>query len=728
MKRKLFVRITEYYLILICVIMVILFFALHYVFKEYKEDVVAATCQLYENQIEKIDSDIRKFSDISKEIYTDDTLSKEIFELHGVEAILAHKKLQLYKNSLELIEDLVLYFDSNKLYTQDGSVSLDVYIKQTLNLNMESETMFKKMLEERANNTTLVVENNEGDKGILYVYSSPVSSKINVVTVVFYVSEEILDKILQGFFGVYDSVAMMRTNKGEILSCGSNIKAMTENALNDFCMQIQENGVVDHYTVIECESEQQGYSVYLAISEKQFWDRQFKIQIIFLIGTVFVFVFLMIVIFFINRRFYEPITEIAQMIVNQNDQKDKSANDEYDIIRNAISQNARQSLYYQESYSAILAKVRDTVTLLLCSGVTREEEKLVSILGDFNLLPEMEYYTVVGILLNENSESLYDYLISKKRVRYCAFSEMDGKSLLIAIIELSDLDIHYDTRESFGKDIFSHAKLNEVICHMVAFGIVYNSLQDICISYREMISVIESGIKEKKFGIISYFEEKAKINVENHIFLSQRLTILSQALQKGDIPKAKDIIYSLGDVYRSESNVEKVRFYKYSVVQVIINIIVKDNQNINTIKEVSQLYFLRNLEFEKTVCEYLERIVTNYSIKAENLADEEKLILDYIHEHFAEALLSQDMVSDAFGVSRQKINSIVKSSVGMTYSNYVSYLRLEYAGKLLRETDLNVADIAERVGYSDNSRFISKFQLYYKMTPGQYRRSEQQLK
>ncbi|QSQ23262.1 helix-turn-helix transcriptional regulator [Pyxidicoccus parkwayensis] len=60
---------------------------------------------------------------------------------------------------------------------------------------------------------------------------------------------------------------------------------------------------------------------------------------------------------------------------------------------------------------------------------------------------------------------------------------------------------------------------------------------------------------------------------------------------------------------------------------------------------------------------------------------------------------------------------------GRTFREVVEALRLEKARHLLAEDSLNVAGIAQRVGYSDARALRRAFQRWTGMSPGRYRRS-----
>ena len=62
-----------------------------------------------------------------------------------------------------------------------------------------------------------------------------------------------------------------------------------------------------------------------------------------------------------------------------------------------------------------------------------------------------------------------------------------------------------------------------------------------------------------------------------------------------------------------------------------------------------------------------------------------------------------------------------KQSMGMTPTNYIAERRIEGATKLLQETDLPIAEIALRSGFSSQSHFTTSFRRVAGATPRAFR-------
>lgn len=67
------------------------------------------------------------------------------------------------------------------------------------------------------------------------------------------------------------------------------------------------------------------------------------------------------------------------------------------------------------------------------------------------------------------------------------------------------------------------------------------------------------------------------------------------------------------------------------------------------------------------------------------------------------------------------LGQLFKKQMGMSFLDYVHRTRVEAARKLLRRTNLRIADVASRVGYEDPEQFAAKFKQWLGMTPSQYK-------
>lgn len=73
------------------------------------------------------------------------------------------------------------------------------------------------------------------------------------------------------------------------------------------------------------------------------------------------------------------------------------------------------------------------------------------------------------------------------------------------------------------------------------------------------------------------------------------------------------------------------------------------------------------------------------------------------------------------GTNERRLTQIFRQQVGMTAYEYLQQLRLERGRGLLRDSELQVQLIADRVGYRNATDFTRAFRRHFGVTPRQYR-------
>ena len=94
--------------------------------------------------------------------------------------------------------------------------------------------------------------------------------------------------------------------------------------------------------------------------------------------------------------------------------------------------------------------------------------------------------------------------------------------------------------------------------------------------------------------------------------------------------------------------------------------------------------------------------------------------LDYIHRHYAENISMAEAARQVFR-SPEYFSRQFKEEVGENFNAYLTLYRLDRAQELLDQTDLRIAEIAERVGYTTPGYFSKLYKKYKGITPEQAR-------
>lgn len=129
---------------------------------------------------------------------------------------------------------------------------------------------------------------------------------------------------------------------------------------------------------------------------------------------------------------------------------------------------------------------------------------------------------------------------------------------------------------------------------------------------------------------------------------------------------------------------------------------------------LTELFFLIAQLFNEEKNEY-------QSIKiSKNISDDFKPILDYVMRMYNKKITLDSMAKE-FGTNRTSLNNLFKKETNMTAIAYIIDLRLRIAATMISDTDLPIAEIAERTGYSDVTHFERLFKKKYNTTPSSYK-------
>lgn len=97
-----------------------------------------------------------------------------------------------------------------------------------------------------------------------------------------------------------------------------------------------------------------------------------------------------------------------------------------------------------------------------------------------------------------------------------------------------------------------------------------------------------------------------------------------------------------------------------------------------------------------------------------------EVALQYIRAHYGEELTLEKAASLVY-LNPVYFSQLFKQKTGKGFKEYITHLRLERAMELLRDSELKVGDIAERVGYPDVRHFSQIFRKKTGCTPSEYR-------
>lgn len=96
--------------------------------------------------------------------------------------------------------------------------------------------------------------------------------------------------------------------------------------------------------------------------------------------------------------------------------------------------------------------------------------------------------------------------------------------------------------------------------------------------------------------------------------------------------------------------------------------------------------------------------------------------VQYIYLHFREDLTLENTAARA-GISPNHFSEKFHSCMNLTFKEYLTRIRLDYAVKLLLYTDISIAEVSYFSGFNSTSYFLRTFKKRFLMSPLVYRKN-----
>ncbi|HEY8343741.1 MAG TPA: response regulator [Bacillota bacterium] len=115
--------------------------------------------------------------------------------------------------------------------------------------------------------------------------------------------------------------------------------------------------------------------------------------------------------------------------------------------------------------------------------------------------------------------------------------------------------------------------------------------------------------------------------------------------------------------------------------------------------------------------ELAEYIGSNEQNKMDSIIEE---ITDFIKENYDQDLNLQKL-AERFYINPVYLGQLFKKSTGARFCDYLHRIRIDEAKKMLRRTDMKVAEIARLLGYRDPDYFVRKFKAITRVSPSAFK-------
>lgn len=94
--------------------------------------------------------------------------------------------------------------------------------------------------------------------------------------------------------------------------------------------------------------------------------------------------------------------------------------------------------------------------------------------------------------------------------------------------------------------------------------------------------------------------------------------------------------------------------------------------------------------------------------------------IEYIEDHYPDSDFSLGALAESMSVSEGHISRLFKSETDISINNYLTKYRIKMAMDYLKDVQVKVYEVAEKVGYQDIAYFSNTFKKLVGKTPSDY--------
>ncbi len=501
----------------------------------------------------------------------------------------------------------------------------------------------------------------------------------------------------------------------------NNTISTAKNSVQSISMML--NG--EEYMVQTVKSSFASYAYVFVMPSSAYYDKLDSLRVTsFSIFFIFMCIGL-IISWMLSKRNYHPISEIVNDIQsNLPDELTASHPDDIDYIRstfsNMISEKERTRCAIRDDLLGKILKGKYTSSKSMpltdqfaSVGIELISESfavwLLKTYGDHDY-EECDTYT------DELSDVWEQYGHRAYRLRL-------NRDTHAYIVNISD-SFPYNA-EKIASEVLRIASNKFSLTCTISCGDAYSGIDGIYRSYTEVESSIEySAVRGP--GAFIHNNNVFKGNFRYQFsFRSTAEQLMLSYIKTGE-PSAEEVMMTIknncccGEIRLPD----EFKCYYYDIVTLFMHIIDKLGLNNEILQDLQSCTDL--IGFEDAAVELLSQLNELYVVPEPHDPDLKSAelcgrIKSYIIDNYSDPNLSLSSISAEFEFSEAYLTRVFRKVESTTIAVYISYLRIENAKRLLRDTTKTIADIALECGFTSSTAFIRLFKKHVGVTPGVYR-------
>ncbi len=462
-----------------------------------------------------------------------------------------------------------------------------------------------------------------------------------------------------------------------------------------------------------------------------------KIKVYTIMSVAILIVLVVITSLVVSLRMYSPINRIYRFMKPEA----KHAGNELSFIGDQVIDMAKSQTRLAGQVESLNRQAREFYVYKILLGSIKSDE-LEDNLEKYNYPVDWEQWCLIALQIDTLEETQYadtdlDLLLYAihNMVEEIIPSGMrlspviHNQSLLLFIGAPMDGEIPfrvqvYNQTESIRKHVKDYLKLK------VSIGISrnYHDFVDAPLAHQESLDALAYRTRLGQESIL--FIDEVQTDAQQNFRYPRELEfkILEAVRQLDYVQATEGLSRFIERFYENQVNHYDYQTFLGRLFNNLMGIVqdagssVQEvfDKNIYTSDILQRIHAPEQIQdwFEKEILQPLMGWIEDRQKKqAVNISKE---IIDEIQQNYDQDL-SIELFAARLNYHPSYISRVFKKDTGINFTEYLSEYRIEVSKKWLKDTDMKISDIAEKLRYSTASNFNRNFKKIVKVTPSQYR-------
>lgn len=738
-----FKYLLSYFIVLLIPVTLLSTFIYTNILPKIKYELESSNTRAIKQMNQLIDSQVMTMQQIADMISNDQTMTRFELQRNQLSAMEAIKQLARYKVSTSFIEDIFLYYkNDDKIYSYMGKSSMHTFSHLIYQYDgWDADSIYRDLnsIKQFVVRPLEKVKRNGTDKSIItFIYPIPINNDNPCGAVLFMISKDTLDTLFNNSLQNYDSyIGIFDENNNLLYELNRGNESLSANMIlsNNHDTGNWENVNIDGkiYTQIRHQSQFTNWTIRGMFLTEQFMDdfnRMNKQAYLLIFVTLVVCI---IAGYLFTSKNYGSIKNLAEYIrclfpLASND----AEKNELELIKTTVDYAADRDKNLTININKNKKILLDQKVLMLLQGNLSKEEihEVLACIGFKET--NMRFFVVLLCNYRKHKASEHDLSINWKEKIFqqdtftnrkgYAIQQVGDEEYLAFLINITETSNIIETQKQIIGEINRASVDIENSDFRFAVGKAYKEAVEIKKSFIEASVAMEHNLLSLNNKVV-FFDDIAAAQYEQMWYPVEENLRLQQSLKQGNNEIAIEILHDIFlKLTNSRMSINMIKAICIDIISTIIKIGVELNIKGMTNDLEIAMDFNTYTDLEVILGTSIDKICSCVN-EQKHLGNKQLYneIIAYVNEAFREYDITLTSLAEKFNLSVPYLSTIFKQYTGMTFSDYLSELRIKEVKKLLESSNMPLKKIVESVGYVDLASFNRKFKKCEGITLGQYR-------